>query len=437
MENFRPNTPHLSGRLTPAQSRRLTEELVADLRSRGAASLAELAGLFEAARLGKPGGISPADVSLRRLAAEAITSRDGQPVGDRFVEDYFAPQGGMVLEAGAGVSTTAFSNITGQIVYSAVLAGFEQPEFVASRLIPDRPTQLNEEKIPGVQLLRNPERDSGSDALVVGEMQEYPTFGFGEEFVQMPVAQKRGMIVPVTREAIFFDRTGLVASRAAAAGSVLGLSKENRLTDVLIGATNPYKEFRRGMSSLTSRNTYYAAADSGPWTNYKASTALTDWTSVEEAEKLFAEMTDPNTGEPIALMGGTIIVPPHLAHTARRILNATEIKHGADSATVQMMGPNPLAGSGYRVEVSAWLYRRLQESALAWTSTQAQGTWLLGDVSRAFSYARLWPLQVVQAPSNSEPEFTQDVILRFKASEYGAAEVQEPRRMTRFRAAAA
>jgi hypothetical protein len=47
--------------------------------------------------------------------------------------------------------------------------------------------------------------------------------------------------VPVTKEAIFFDRTHLVLSRAAEVGEVLGLNKEKRLIDLVIGAKNNYK----------------------------------------------------------------------------------------------------------------------------------------------------------------------------------------------------
>jgi hypothetical protein len=42
-----------------------------------------------------------------------------------------------------------------------------------------------------------------------------------------------------------------------------------------------------------------------------------------------------------------------------------------------------------------------------------------------------WPLAVVQAPANSEVEFTHDIVLRWKASERGAAATLEPRYMAR------
>ena len=47
--------------------------------------------------------------------------------------------------------------------------------------------------------------------------------------------------MPVTKEAIFFDRTHLVLSRAAEVREVLGLNKEKRLIDLVIGAKNNYK----------------------------------------------------------------------------------------------------------------------------------------------------------------------------------------------------
>ena len=42
-----------------------------------------------------------------------------------------------------------------------------------------------------------------------------------------------------------------------------------------------------------------------------------------------------------------------------------------------------------------------------------------------------WPITVVQAPTNSEAEFSQDIVVRFKASERGAAAIIEPRRFQR------
>ena len=52
---------------------------------------------------------------------------------------------------------------------------------------------------------------------------------------------------------------------------------------------------------------------------------------------------------------------------------------------------------------------------------------LIGDFRRAFAYMENWPITVTQAPAGSEAEFASDIVLRFKASERGAAAVLNPR----------
>ena len=58
---------------------------------------------------------------------------------------------------------------------------------------------------------------------------------------------------------------------------------------------------------------------------------------------------------------------------------------------------------------------------------QATSNWYLGNFRKAFAYMENWPITVTQAPQNSEAEFTQDIMIRFKASERGAAATLEPR----------
>jgi hypothetical protein len=69
----------------------------------------------------------------------------------------------------------------------------------------------------------------------------YPNVGLNEDYIETPSTTKHGFIVPVTREAIFFDRTHLILQRAAEVGEVLGLNKEKRLLDLALGLTNNYK----------------------------------------------------------------------------------------------------------------------------------------------------------------------------------------------------
>ena len=120
-------------------------------------------------------------------------------------------------------------------------------------------------------------------------------------------------------------------------------------------------------------------------------------------------------------MANMILVCPELEATAKRILNATEIRfHDGASQTSQTLSANPVAGA-YGLVSSTFLRSRLSAASEATTS------WYLGDFSKAFAYMENWPITVVQAPSNSHNDFHRDIVAEYKASEMGAAVVLEPR----------
>ena len=110
-------------------------------------------------------------------------------------------------------------------------------------------------------------------------------------------------------------------------------------------------------------------------------------------------------------------MPPKLVHTARRILQATEVHSTAGSETT--VGLSPL--DAYAIASSRLLGARMASDT----------TWYLGNPRKAFAYMQNWPVTVVQAPNNGEAEFTHDIVVRFKASERGAAATIEPRVMAK------
>ena len=312
-----------------------------------------------------------------------------------------------MLEASDGVDTSAFQNVAGQVIYSKILEAYQQEAFVVSKLVSTIPTRLDGEKIPGAAKLESTDAE-------VGPGMPFPHVGFGEDYIETPATTKRGFIVPVTKEAIFFDRTNLILRRAAEVGELLGLNKEKRLLDVAIGAVNNYKW--RG----TSYDTYQT---SGDWVNELAGNELVDWTNVDAAEQLLADILDPNTGEPVLVSGTTVLVMPAYRHAAHRVFNAAEIQYAGTDAETSTVAANPLGN--YTVAESRLAYRRVIASGE--TAADAKKWWLLGDFKKAFAYMENWPITVTQAPRGSEAEFTQDIVLRFKASERGAAAVIDPR----------
>jgi hypothetical protein len=186
--------------------------------------------------------------------------------------------------------------------------------------------------------------------------------------------------------------------------------------------------------------TYYAADDSGRWTNHIDNNPLNDWTNINTVEQQFSQITDPNTGEPIVLPSQRILVAPQIqALSLNQLLGAQEVWRatqggmtpGTGVAGWVNRGRNPLMDLDIRMHTSRQLYKQLQVQ-LGVSATDAGGYWFYGDPA-AFAYMENWPITVVQAPVNSEAEFTQDVVVRFKASERGVPAVIEPRKIMRNR----
>lgn len=355
----------------------------------------------------KKGELKSDDFSIRDLAEGLV------PDGHEWVRSMDPRSGGSVnlVESSDGVDMTAFLNVASQVIYSKILDAYEHEAFVISRLVDTIPTRLDGEKIPGIGRISD-------EATAVAPGMPYPNVGFGEDYIETPSTTKRGLIVPVTKEAIFFDRTHLVLSRAAEVGEVLGLNKEKRLADLLVGVTNNYKW--KG----ASYNTYYAEGDSQPWANLLAGNEMVDWTDVDNAEQMFADILDPNTSEPVLLRATNVLVMPAYRHAAHRIFNSSELTYttGSDTTTATTVA-NPLGH--YTIHESRIAYRCILASGEA--AATAKKWWFIGDFKKAFAYMENWPLTVTQSAPGSDADFNQDIVVRFKASERGAAAVLNPR----------
>ncbi|MDO4570324.1 MAG: hypothetical protein Q4D38_08075 [Planctomycetia bacterium] len=349
--------------------------------------------------------LAPEDFSLRDLAETLV------PDGTEWVRT-LNPSATPLIESGA-VDSTAFLNITGKIIQSKIKESYEHPAFVASKLVPVVSTRLSRERIPGVGQI-------SADTMHVHEGMPYPNAGFGEEYVDTPETMKHGLIVPVTKEAIFFDQTGLVLRRATEVGEILGADREKRILDVILGIQNTYS------LNGTPYNTYYASSDNGPWVNKIDSNELQNWGSVDAAEQIFANMLDSNTGDPILINAESVLIMPAKRFTAARIFFDAQLEwenESTSSGNHRLTFPNPL--SKYRVFDSAYAYRRLITSGVA--AADAAKYWFIGDFKRAFAYLENWGLSIAVSNAHSEAAFAQDILVRYKASERGTPAVLDPR----------
>lgn len=363
---------------------------------------------------GKEGGIRPEDISLKALAeasvkdgAEWVNSMDPRNAGS-FV----------AMEATTAVNTTAFANINGLIVQTKIMEEYNKPDYVLSRITPVVQSRQDKVELVGAANI-------GDKSEIVPEGHVYPTVGFDEDWGETPKTTKRGMIVNVTKEAVFKDEYGIVLRRAAAIGEGLALNKETRLTDVYAGIVNTYN-WRD-----TSYNTYRTSAGSTSdgrnlWLNDQ-SNAMTDWNDFDESVALFDDMVDPATGDKIVITPKHVLVGTRKEYAFRRVLGATEIRQTASN--VETISANPLASSGLQLIIAPLWQSRLVASGVS--ASNAKEYWLHGDLTKAFGYLENWGLTVVTAPANNEAEFTQDIIARYKASEKGVAFVNDPRYVVR------
>lgn len=352
------------------------------------------------------GQIKPSEFSIADLFESLV--EDG-----RELRRLFNPQHGpnsILQEAAGAVASSDFSSISGQILYTMMMNDLQPESFPFQAAIPTQSTQFSGEKIPGIANL-------GDLAEVVAENEDFPLMGTSEDYIETPETKKRGFIIPITKEAIFFDRTGILLQKCAEVGQSLMLNKEKRAIDCLIDENTTAHRYKwRG-------TTYASYQTTSPWDNVTTSNGIVDWTDLDNAEQTFNAITDPNTGEPVVVEANTIIVTKQNEQAAARIINATQIvMHSGGYAVTgnltETQAPNPYR-SKYRILTSRLLASR------AATDTD----WWLGDPSKYARYMENWPITVTQAPVGNSDDFNRDIVAKYKCSERGQYAVIEPRVM--------
>ena len=395
--------------------------------------------------------------SIRDLAENLIVNRtDGQPVGRSFINEFFDPnRPTMLYESGAisAVDTTAFTGITGQLMVTEVLKPFDYEEFAIRKLIPTYNSPFEQEKWIGIGRPADP----GKNILRVQEGEEYRMVGMGEEYVQTSPTRKEGLIIGLTKEAVFYDRTGQLVERASQVGYQLALSEEKECIGVLIGGTTDptyFVEKRAGDSAPVTLDMYqYSASGSGayqlayahasrpyPFYNDITDNPLVDYTSIRLCDQAFGDIVDPNTGEPIVIGKPYVIAPFSKRIDILQMLQAENIwklsqsgwtSAGAINTTTKNADVLGRIGMTADQFVASRQLKAQLVAQLGLSSALADLAWFYGDPGQAFKYVSNWPAQVTVAPANSEAEFMQDVVVRFKASKRGRACIANARAMLR------
>lgn len=290
---------------------------------------------------------------------------------------------------------------------------YRNEEFNVFRaLIPEaQASTLDGEKIPGITQI-------GDEIQFRNEGDPYGLAGVTEDWIFSPTIRDRGVIIPVTWEALFNDKTGQLAERCADVGKWGGLNREKAAIDCFVdeNITSHRYNWRGTVISSYNDNT-----GTHTWDNKAASNGLVDWVQVDAAEQLFNNLTDPYTGEPILYDPKHLVVTKQKEQTARRLVSASEIRVlGAGYATsgtvTQAVQSNPYLNK-YTVVTSRLLAAR----------TATDTDWWLADIGKYAKCMVAEKASVVQAPSNNYDEFNRRIVSQHRFNERFAYVVVQPR----------
>lgn len=380
----------------------------------------------------REGDFTVKDFSIRALG-EACYGRD-------WVESGLPGQSGArYIESGGGaVDHTTFSNLTTVVIRGLMDEPSREVDLnLGESLATNTPTEFEQgEKVIG---LRRVGREANG---VIRAGESYPRYSYGEDWQTKPDTEKRGGIIELTKEAIREDRTGRILEHARTLVDESIANKNERLLLAILGVQNSI--FRpKGVVEATY-TTATTGLDDNARVNLLASNELVDWTDIEAAELLWAEMRHKDSGRPIQIADGRMqmLVMPAKWRTALHILNANEVTVGTETTAPngRRTGGNPVAGSGITPMSSNLAYALLTRSASdpylpggGVSASDAKKYWYLGDFPRAFEYLENWPLTVETMGPGSYAGWDADVEFGIKVSEKGVVAIRDPRYVLQLR----
>lgn len=368
------------------------------------------------------GELKPEDFSLRQLWEACVgpahlTLPTHQARQRSYITD-LAQLDADYVEADLG--TNLFQTVTGAVLSQRVLDAYRQLDgLIGDDLVTVERSAVRGERVAGFTALQGPKE--------VGEGMPYEEASFGDKFVTT-VEAKKGRILSITEEAVFFDQTGELLRRAARIGEATRLEREKTIVRGVVDAdfngtlgTGVYRPAGVLEELYPTDGGNRNRIGTGNLISLDFSTALPleDWTSIGTVLRYHAtQVRDdrhaPETGEPIVWMPKVLLVPKAMELTALQIVTATGVRHQSADATRQTEFRNPVGGA-YQVRSSPFL------------DAVSADDWYLGDFQRQFLWKEIWPVQVFRQTLESANGFERDVVARFKVRYYGGINALDER----------
>lgn len=344
--------------------------------------------------------------------------------------DILEDNSALAIMPGQFVNVSVWNATIAGLLEAKVLEGYSRPAFMYPSIARTVPTRMRRDKHIGVGAVPDL-------AEVMQPGQTHPRAQFDERWILTPETIKVGLAIDVTKEAVFFDATaGQVMKKAESIGESLGLRREKRACNLLLGTTTG----STGVHAYTYKGTAYNfyIQSGGNWVNKLPSNPLVDWMDIDAAEQLFAEMLDMESGEPINIGARQLIVMPAKLRNAQLILGYNTLERRTQSAAEIGSGPNTVTPGIQLLTPSQWLYREALTNKASIhdgngsnysgaSAANIREWWWIGDFHQAFGYSENWAMSAKRASPDNYAALDRNLVMSLFVDEMGEFFVEEPR----------
>lgn len=342
--------------------------------------------------------------------------------------------GNTAIQPSQFIDISSWDVTVGGLIEARIIEEYRKPEYVMDRLFQNFPTNLHAQKLIGTGRI-------GDRAIAMQPGQSHPAAQFTERFITTPYTIKYGVKCEVTKEAVFFDLTNQVLTRAGSIGLELGLRKEYLCCDVFLGSVNPY------VYDGVSYNTYLT---SGTWVNDLTGNSLIggDVYNLQNAWVAGQNMRDQEANQPIANNYDTIVIAPGAKVVASAIIKQQQfqmLSSGSNSVYNQGLrtdapAPEDLYGEsigGTKLIWSPYLNKRMTDAVstggLGLTQSQADAYWWYTQGDEAFRWMENWDINIQTVDTGSYTMADQGIVMAAIGDFMGTPTVFEPRKVIRNR----
>jgi hypothetical protein len=279
------------------------------------------------------------------------------------------------------VHSTAFPNISGEILSQAMIEGYNAFPTDANSLVRIVPSNMKVETSAGWTAIGaiRPVKEAGN----------YEEVEAPDEKIVLTDNNKHGGICSLTREAIKFDRTAQLVGRARDIGTEAARYRSQLILEGVIDKN----------ANVYNRTTLYSSGNSN--LNTGAGSAL-GTAGFEAADLALMNQTDEQ-GNPIWVLGDrpVLMVPTALKATAWKLQNNDYGPAGTALGNDKNYAQNKfdIVVNPYQTTATRWHY---------------------GAFKRQFVWFEVWPMETYyRVGQDHEDGFVRDVVLQAKAGFFG------------------